>query len=476
MSELEDALRDWLPRQRWYGGKGTAVTAVEVEHEERLPGEVDLRHTMLRVTDEGGGTERYQILLGYRPEELEGRLDAGRVGQVGGVHVYDAVHDPPAVGGVLQLLADNRSLSRLRFVSTAELDTSLPPRVMGAEQSNTSVVFGEDYILKLFRRVQPGLNPDLEVTRAVTEAGGTHVPAPLGWLEGEVEGQPTTLALLQTFARHATDGWAMATASVRDLFAEADLHADEVGGDFAGESERLGAVTAEVHALMAQALPTATVGPDESRDTARQLHERLDAALAVVPELEPYTAALRAAYDAVAEHREPVPVQRVHGDYHLGQVLRTTAGWLLLDFEGEPARPLAERTALMSPLRDVAGMLRSYDYAARHLLADHPGQPQLAYRASEWAERNRQAFCDGYARTMGSDPRDEQVLLRAFELDKAVYEVVYEARNRPSWLPIPMGSIERLVPPATGTGAPETATPSPADLSPATPTDGRTDR
>jgi maltokinase len=329
---------------------------------------------------------------------------------------------------------------------------------MGAEQSNTSVVFGEAYILKLFRRVQPGTNPDLEVTRALAEAGSPHIAAPLGWIEGTVAGEPTTLAMLQEFQSSSSEGWAMATASVRDLFAEADLHADEVGGDFAAESERLGAATAEVHALMAQVLPSQTVGPDDAKATAAQLVRRMEAAIGVVADLAPYEQALREVYAQVAERTEPVHVQRVHGDYHLGQVLRTQTGWVLLDFEGEPARPLAERTALMSPLRDVAGMLRSYDYAARHLLAERgsmgAGDQQLAYRAAEWAERNREAFCDGYAQAAGSDPRDETLLLRAFELDKAVYEVVYEARNRPSWLSVPLSSIARLLPDAATTAAP----------------------
>ncbi len=452
MSALEDALRAWLPAQRWYGGKGKAVRAVRIEHEERLSRGEDVRHVLLHVTDEDGATELYQALLGHRAGEVEARLKNAVIGEVDGRTLYDAVHDPEAVGALLTLLRDNAKLSRVAFTSTGELDPSLPPRVMGAEQSNTSVVYGEAYILKLFRRVQPGLNPDLEITRALAEAGTSHIAAPLGWIEGQVAGDTTTLGLLQCFQRNATEGWAMATASVRDLFAEADLHADEVGGDFAGESERLGAATAEVHLAMREALPSSTADAGESARTGRQLHERLDAALAVVPELERHADALRAAYDQLAQRTDPVPVQRVHGDYHLGQVLRTQDGWILLDFEGEPARPLAERTALMSPLRDVAGMLRSYDYAARHLLAERGGDPQLAYRAAEWAERNRQAFCDGYARAAGTDPREEAVLLRAFELDKAVYEVVYEARNRPSWLPIPVGSIERLAASATSEG------------------------
>lgn len=448
MSDIDEALRAWLPRQRWFGGKGAELAQVRVVHEERLPGDVDVRHTLVEARGDGPA-ELYQILLGYSAQELDGRLLAGAIGAVKGAQVYDAVHDLSTPGTLLALMRENRALSRLRFVARHQLDDSLPPRVMGAEQSNTSIVYGEEYILKLFRRVQPGTNPDLEVTRALADAGCPYVAAPLGWVEGDVRGQTTTLALLQVFQRSATDGWAMATASVRDLFAEGDLHPDEVGGDFAAESERLGATTAQVHSLLAEVLPSRTAGSEESREAADLLVHRFEQARAVVADLTPYADAVRAVYDQVGRHTSPVQVQRIHGDYHLGQVLRTPAGWVLLDFEGEPARTLAERTALMSPLRDVAGMLRSYDYAARHLLAERrdigAGQPNLAYRAAEWAQRNREAFCDGYAKETGSDPRDEAVLLRAFELDKAVYEVVYEARNRPSWLSIPLGSIDRLL-------------------------------
>lgn len=442
---LPDLLAQWLPAQRWYGGKGVAISQVRIAAETRLPGGTDVRVTLLDVDGADGGTERYQLLVGRRTGELEQRLEHAVIGQVDDVVAYDAVHDHDAMAALLGLLATGGDVEGLHFTNAGDIDPGWTSRVLGAEQSNTSVVFGDAVILKLFRRLQPGANPDIEVTKALADAGSTHVATPLAWFDGHVGDEHTTLGLLQVFLKGASDGWAMATASVRDLFAEGDLHADEVGGDFAGEAERLGTATAEVHTLMRATLPSREADHDEAVATAGQLHERLDAALAVVPELAPFAQALHAAYDQVAAHPGPVPVQRVHGDYHLGQVLRTQDGWVLLDFEGEPARPLAERTALMSPLRDVAGMLRSFDYAARHLLAEHHGDAQLAYRATEWAERNRQAFCDGYARAAGNDPRDESALLRAFELDKAVYEVVYEARNRPSWLPIPLSSIERLV-------------------------------
>ena len=251
--------------------------------------------------------------------------------------------------------------------------------------------------------------------------------------------------MLQTFVPNASDGWRLATASVRDLYAEGDLHADEVGGDFAADSERLGAATASVHADMAQVLPDrAGRRATGTRTVAEQMGERLTAAIEVVPQLAEHADGLRALYAAVAESREPVVRQRVHGDLHLGQVLRTATGWIVLDFEGEPARPLAARRELDSPLRDVAGMLRSFDYAARHMLVEQPDDPQRAYRAQEWATRNRSAFCTGYSTASGLDPCGESPLLRAFEADKAVYECVYEARNRPHWLMIPLNSLSRL--------------------------------
>jgi maltokinase len=252
--------------------------------------------------------------------------------------------------------------------------------------------------------------------------------------------------MLQQFLRTASDGWDLALASVRNLFAEADLHAEEVGGDFAGEAARLGVALAEVHATLADHFPTEERDASALGRLADQMHGRLDAALEVVPQLAEHEAALRETFDRLRA-LGGVRVQQVHGDLHLGQTLRTVKGWKIVDFEGEPAKPLADRLLPDSRWRDVAGMLRSFDYAPRVValtgdtVADGEAEQQ-AYRASEWSDRNRTAFLTAY--TGGADPDEaEQALLEAYVADKAVYEAVYEARNRPGWLSIPLAALAR---------------------------------
>jgi maltokinase len=446
---LAELLAEWLPRQRWFAGKGREFGGTEVLSCTTLFDDAArLDHVLLAVAH-GSQTDRYQLLVGLR-RELPQRLEYVAIGRLGDLIAYDATHDPELAGVLLDRLvhgsAAETALGPLSFVPAngEDLQTGLSSRVLGVEQSNTSIVYADTYILKLFRRLSPGLNPELEVGLALAQAGSTHIARPLAWIEGRLDGRPTTFAVLQQFLSSATDGWAMATTSVRDLLAEGDLHANEVGGDFAGEAERLGTATAEVHRDLALVLPTRSASPAELAVLGERMRARLETAAEVVPELERHADALVASYDAVGTITEPVTFQRIHGDLHLGQVLRTDSGWVLLDFEGEPARPMDERVSLDSPLRDVAGMLRSFDYAARQLLAEAGTDPQREYRANEWAERNRTAFCDGYAKGSGTDPRGESTLLRAYELDKAVYEVVYEARHRPSWISIPLGSIEKL--------------------------------
>ncbi|RJK98187.1 maltokinase N-terminal cap-like domain-containing protein [Vallicoccus soli] len=448
-----EALTAFLPAQRWFAGKSrqwevTGTTTVAALDERTT---LDLVH--VRYAD--GEAETYQLPLVRRDAPVEGLahvLVEEVTGGGGTTWLYDALHDKEATGLWTGGVASGRREDGVVFHRVdggAEVDEDATSIVIGAEQSNTSLVYGGSTIMKVFRKVSFGLNPDIEIHEALVRAGSEHVAEILGWVEGRwtdpASGEAGTgsLAMLQCFLTTATEGWESAKASVRDLYAEGDLHADEVGGDFAGEASRLGEATAQVHQALRETLGTGTLDQDALRALAQGMHERLRRALPEVPGLEEHADALAAAFDDLAALPGGLPVQRVHGDFHLGQTMRTLKGWKLLDFEGEPARPLRERQAMDSPLKDVAGMLRSFDYAARHLLVDRP-EPHLEYRATEWAERNRDAFCAGYGEAAGRDPREDGAVLRAFEVDKAVYEAVYEARNRPGWLRIPLSAIERL--------------------------------
>jgi maltokinase len=448
---VEQLLVEWLPHQRWFGGKGREIAAAHGVSEVLQAGDPAVWTYLLHVEFSDGGSDTFFIPISVRSQSSEalGYALIGEVATPDGstVYVHDALHDRDVTPLWTVLLDEAAKVGSVSFLRQpdVQIPTDLPGDALTVEQSNTSLVYGEAAIMKFFRRIEPGRNPDVEVHEALRETDNPHLAPLFGYVTSTVDGdEPATLAMAQSFLPAASDGWAQATASVRDLYAEGDLHPDEVGGDFAGDAHRLGAATASVHADLARVLPTSDAGEDWLETTAAVMRERLVEACVIVPALAEHADALRATYDALAGLTVHIRLQRVHGDLHLGQVLRTTSGWTILDFEGEPARPIAERRSLSTPLRDVASMLRSFDYAARSLLLDGQEDSQLAYRATEWSSRNRGAFCAGYGEESGEDPREQAVLLRALEADKAVYETIYEARNRPAWLSIPLRSLERI--------------------------------
>ncbi|MEU5024397.1 maltokinase N-terminal cap-like domain-containing protein [Streptomyces milbemycinicus] len=473
LASLAPLLSEWLPRQRWFAGKGRPVTGFAlVCATELLPCATSgttpgLLHLLIRAQQpeppghrhgSGCGHRRgaaasdcYQILLGVRatlPPHLAPAL-IGRPsgGPLHGRTVYEALLDPRLATLLLERLRMPGTLGPLRFLRepSADIPSGLAPRLVTAEQSNSSVIYGDTFILKLFRRVSPGTNPDLELPLALARTDCTRVPAPAAWFEAAPLGEgagagasagagpradPFTLGVLQPYLAGSTDGWQLA------------LDAVAARGDFTAAAHALGQATAEVHLAMARALPTSHLRRPQIEHLAAAMSERLDSAAAAVPALHPYRAALHSAYEdlaALGRAGRTWTAQRIHGDLHLGQVLRRTvegaARWSLIDFEGEPSRPLDERRRPQPAVRDIAGMLRSFDYAAAVGGHDSP---------QDWAGRSRAAYCAGYAEASGADPRDDPELLRAHETDKAVYEVVYEARHRPEWLPVPMSAIRRL--------------------------------
>jgi maltokinase len=458
---MSEELTHWIGEARWFGGKGREWTLAGVRRVGELPDAppgLRVAVDLAEVAYTNAETELYQLPLAFYAEPQE-RLSHALIGEwddadFGHAWVYDALHDRESMALWLRAFAapptsTDRGLLDFHRLPGHELDLEAHSTLFSGEQSNSSVAFGEDALMKVFRKVTPGVNPDIAIHQVLTEAGSTHVASLYGWLDLVDEETDTTiqLAMLQQFLRTASDGWDLALASVRNLFAEADLHADEVGGDFAGEAARLGVALAEVHADLAAHFPVEQRDAAEMDALASAMEGRLDDALDVVPDLAPHETRLRSTYDRL-RGLDKVEVQQVHGDLHLGQTLRTVKGWKIVDFEGEPAKPLADRLKPDSAWRDVAGMIRSFDYAPKVVALTGVGvesggeADQRAYRAAEWSARNRAAFLDAYTtqRGDGLDPT-AAALLDAYLADKVVYEAVYEARNRPGWLSIPLAAL-----------------------------------
>jgi maltokinase len=437
------ALGAFIADARWFGGKGRDFTVADVR-EIALSDQTTTTLVTISYNDTSE-TALYQVPISSY-DEPEERITHALVGEWDDRWHYDALHDREAMHGWLRSFATatpDKPAGAFHRIAEHELDLDAHSTLFSGEQSNSSVAFGEDCLMKVFRRVTPGVNPDIEIHEALTRAESTHVAA----LYGHVATEDLHLAMLQQFLRTASDGWDLALVSARNLFAEGDLHADEVGGDFAGEAHRLGAAVSDVHLILAEEFPS---GPLDLAGTARGMRDRLTAAVDVVPDLAEHRAALVERFDALKSLADDGHVaQRVHGDLHLGQTLRTSLGWKLVDFEGEPAKELAERRLPDSPWRDVAGMLRSFDYAARAVARDIAGSEeeaaQIAYRSGEWVQRNTAAFLSGYVEQRGVPlTSDELALITAYVADKAVYETVYETRNRPTWVEIPLGALSRL--------------------------------
>ena len=455
-----EVLSDYLDRTRWFGGKGRPYAVTGVRALGVVPGSpppVEIHLVEVTYADEQGGAELYQVPLVYYVHP-EGRLDHAFVGwwehpDLGWVHAYDALHDREAMALYQRAFAQASEAKvleagELRFhrLPGHELDLEAHSTLFSGEQSNSSVAFGDDALMKVFRKVTPGINPDIAVHEVLTRAGSEHVAHLYGWLDLDAGGERLQLAMLQQFLRTASDGWDLALASVRTLYADPEVHASDSGGDFAGEATRLGEALREVHAALREHFPSETRPASAAAELSAAMSGRLDDALGVVPELAEHVLTLRASFDAVAK-LDGLEVQQVHGDLHLGQTLRTSQGWKIVDFEGEPAKPLAERQLPDSPWRDVAGMLRSFDYAARVVerslsTSDETDAELIDTRAQEWSERNKNHFL--YAYSGGEPTPEQQVLLNAYVADKAVYETVYETRNRPSWVGIPLQAVARI--------------------------------
>jgi maltokinase len=420
---IDGPLADWVMKQRWFASKARAVASVNVLERAALSVDPPLELQIVEARFQAGTHELYQLLPG------EGEA---------GLRV------------LARLLGDEAQVDGVSF--HGGLEPTGDVRGIGAEQSNSSIVFGEQQVLKLFRRVAPGINPELEMLRFLSARGFDAVAKLTGWYEISGEVMQATLAIMQEFVPDARDGWQVAL--------------DDPLGVLARLPE-LGAATGEMHSVLASDPTDTAFAPEEpSVEALSLLTATIDEQIEqVFLDLRPGTRGIEPILGRGEEVRDRLQSMshvgvggrliRHHGDYHLGQTMLkqpshgagggSRSGWTILDFEGEPARSLLDRRRKRSPLRDVAGMLRSFAYAASasELLRGVPAP-------AGWEQQAREGFLEAYLETVDQSllpagrPATDK-LLAIFELEKAVYELSYELNNRPDWVPIPVAGIARLL-------------------------------
>lgn len=464
-------ITDRLTEQRWFGDKSRTIEKVDVIDEAVVDeGDEDLLLALIRVTFTEGDPTNYTLLLLRGGDGLlrDATGEVGRLGTFGGL----MAHGHPIKGshGVFHF-------------SGPGLDPSSPPgatvRAIGAEQSNTSVVMDDAIVLKFFRKVEAGPNPDLELTRLLTNEGFEYIPAQVGEIFYELDHEDETseeealsydLGIAQQFAGGTRDGWESILEDVSHLLDEVhphDAHEDipalieERSADSLAAIEKLGDATGSLHVLLAreefgpELLPE-EIGSEDLKAWSVGAQQRLERLSGRVPELAGLAERITARVENITLLAEAGQKIRVHGDLHLGQVLRSPRSWLILDFEGEPARRLEERRAKQSPIKDVAGMLRSFSYAGYSALLarcqpDDERWNELEAWTLAWETIARERYLIGYltasheGRFLPPERASIGALLDFFELDKALYEVDYEVDNRPDWLRIPLQGICRVI-------------------------------
>jgi maltokinase len=450
----QQALNDWIVAQRWFASKTREVSQIDIVDAVPLRAEApQLVLCLVEARFPSGTHETYQLPLGVRPVS-EG-WDRAVIFSTDEWTVYDALVDPAAGRELLHRMRSNSEFQVgqdefiFRWAPEAG-EPAHPPgtvdvRPVGVEQSNSSIVFGDQLIMKAFRKIEPGVNPELELLRFLTSHGFPHIASLAGWYEVEGRLIDATLGILQEFLLGFRDGWELA---LDDLASDPDALLDKV--------EALGTVIGELHAALGSDSTDPAFSPDEpsmeslsilTADVDEQI-ERVFLDLPETTATEPILGRgqdVREKLAALSHVNAGGKVIRTHGDLHLGQTMLGDRGWVVLDFEGEPARPLPERRLKRSPLRDVAGMLRSFSYAtagARLLRG--------VQAPDGWEELARERFLTGYHEAVDSTllPPGQQAteqLLAVFELEKAVYELRYELNNRPDWVAIPVAGIVRLL-------------------------------